>query len=360
MFFTNKLKTFFLLGSLLFAVDVIIAQSTPNPCDFEKVTCGDVEISALLNSFDNDTILYALPGRSMPFWFAFGDSETEIIDTSFVPNFDVFIIKNEPGTPSTHPIWETRENEYYTYLTDVSFSEAGTYSVSLTGFSDPVGDFKVDLVFIVPPETNFCEEAPAGKCGAVKGNQIFLKKSSSNVVPVDEVMPEILVGVIDSVSGSLDSAFSGTIYVEKENGPGELYGILSMTGDRWFNFNNLKFSQPGYYTLRFFSEDKSLYNEAFVDVEVGETTNGFTILTRNNLVVYPNPFDDKVVCVANSDLKGGKIEIFTCSGQKVLERKVSKSLNQIVLETGYLTPGVYILSITGTSFFENNTFKIVK
>ena len=130
MFFTNKLKTFFLLGSLLFAVDVIIAQSTPNPCDFEKVTCGDVEISALLNSFDNDTILYALPGRSMPFWFAFGDSETEIIDTSFVPNFDVFIIKNEPGTPSTHPIWETRENEYYTYLTDVSFSEAGTYSVS--------------------------------------------------------------------------------------------------------------------------------------------------------------------------------------------------------------------------------------
>jgi hypothetical protein len=355
-----KLKTFLLLIFLMFTVDFIIAQSIPNPCDFEKVTCGDVEISALLNSFDNDTISYALPGRSMPFWFAFGDSVTEIIDTSSVPIFQSIEIINEPGSPSTYPIWETRVKEYYTYLTDVSFSEAGTYSVSLMGIGDQVGNFKKDLVFIVPSETNFCEEVPAGKCGAVTGNQIFLKKSSSNVVPVDEVMPEILVGVIDSVSGVLDSAFSGTIYVEKETGPGELYGILSMSGDRWFNFNNLKFSQAGYYTLRFFLEDTLLYNHAFVDVEVGETANGFSVLPRNNLVVYPNPFGNKIICSANSDLKGGKIELFTCSGQKVLERKVFKSLNQIILDTDDLTPGVYILSITGASFFEKNTFKIVK
>jgi hypothetical protein len=137
-------------------------------------------------------------------------------------------------------------------------------------------------------------------------------------------MPGILVGVIDSVFGLLDSTFLGTIYIEKTSGPGELYGILSMSGERWFNFNNLRLSEPGYYTLRFFSEDKSLYNEAFVDVEVFETPNGIIALREKNFVIYPNPFDNTIVCVSSSDLKGGKIELFTYSGQKVAEKKSIK------------------------------------
>ena len=102
------------------------------------------------------------------------------------------------------------------------------------------------------------------------------------MVPVDEVLPEILVGVIDSVSGLLDSSFSGTIYIEKASGPGELYGVLSMAGERWFNFNNLKLSEPGMYVLRFFTEDSALYKEAFVEVEVIQATNSSVVLVRDD------------------------------------------------------------------------------
>ena len=362
MYFKKKLSIFIYSLFLLFSCDVVFAQAIPNPCGFSKINCGEASINVLYTSFFSDTIVYAPPGRSMPFWFAFGDSVTEIIDTTGAYNFSLSKvsgpgdIKGVPGTAMG----------YYSYLSDISFSEVGTYEVQVNVSGFP-GSFVGKFVFIVPPEIDFCSEAPAGKCGVITGfggtsssNQIFLKKSSSDVVPVDEVMPGILVGVIDSVSGLLDSTFSGTIYIEKTSGPGELYGILSMTGERWFNFNNLRISEPGYYTLRFFSEDKSFYNEAFVEIEVGETPNGFITLPRNNLVVYPNPFDNKIVCISSSDLKGVKIEIFTCSGQKVVERKVSSSLNQVILDTEVLKHGVYVLSITGTNSFENKTFKIVK
>lgn len=109
-----------------------------------------------------------------------------------------------------------------------------------------IHQFDDTLYFNVPEEIDFCKESPGGDCGQQKGNKIFTKLRSSNVIPVDAVFP-VTVGMLDSVSLLLDSTFKGTIYVQKINGPGVMYGSLSMTGDKWFNFTNIRFSQAGTY-----------------------------------------------------------------------------------------------------------------
>jgi len=335
--------------------NIVLGQATPNPCGFSKINCGEAPINTLYTSFFGDTIVYSSPGRSMPFWFALGDSVTETIDTTGSYNFSLSKISGPgdiKGIPGTL-------NGYYSYLTDISFSAIGTYEVAVNVGGFP-GSFVGRMVFVVPPEIDFCTEAPGGDCGEVTGNQVFPKQISGGVVPVDEVLPEILVGVIDSVSGLLDSSFSGTIYIEKASGPGELYGVLSMAGERWFNFNNLKLSEPGMYVLRFFTEDSALYKEAFVEVEVIQATNSSVVLVRDDLSVYPNPFQDKITLTSSYDLKGVTIELLNYSGQKVFFRYVSKSTQRLVLNTDDLTSGLYILSLFGTHVFQNKTLKIVK
>ena len=108
-------------------------------------------------------------------------------------------------------------------IDDISFSEIGTYivHVNVSGFP---GSFVGTLVFIVPPEINFCNEAPGGDCSSGGGNQIFAKPQETNVIPVDAVIP-IKVGVIDTLTGFLDSSYSGTIKVDKLIAPGEMNGI---------------------------------------------------------------------------------------------------------------------------------------
>ena len=335
--------------------NIVLGQATPNPCDFSKINCGEVPINTLYTSFFGDTIVYSSPGRSMPFWFALGDSVTEIIDTTGSYNFSLSKISGPgdiKGIPGTL-------NGYYSYLTDISFSAIGTYVVAVNVGGFP-GSFVGTLIFVVPPEMDFCSQAPGGDCGEVTGNQIFPKQISGGVVPVDEVLPEIVVGVIDSVSGLLDSSSSGTIYIEKVSGPGELYGVLSMAGERWFNFNNLKLSEPGMYMLRFFTEDSALYKEAFVEVEAIQTTNSSVVSARDNLSVYPNPFQDKIILTSSYDLKGSMIELLNYSGQKVFYTDVSTSQKRIVLNVDNLTKGIYLLNVSGTAIFQNKTLKLIK
>ena len=96
-------------------------QATPNPCDFAKINCGLADRNTLFTSFDGDTIVYAPPVRSMPFWFALGDGGTEVIDTSGAYNFSLSKVSGPgdiKGVPGTL-------NGYYAYLDDISFSEIG-------------------------------------------------------------------------------------------------------------------------------------------------------------------------------------------------------------------------------------------
>lgn len=340
-----------LLGFLvLFLSSKIYAQATPNPCEFDKFICGVADQNKLFTSFENDTIVYAAPGRSMPFWFALGDSVSGIIDTTGFYNFSLSKVSGPGpilGVPGT-------ASGYYSYLDDISFSAVGTYviSVNVSGFP---GSFVGKLVFEVPPEVNFCPESPGGSCINGGGNKIFVKPQSSNVIPVDAVMP-VKVGVIDSISGNLDYDFIGEIYVEKASGPGQVYGTLSMSGERWFNFTNLRFSAEGIYTIRFFELDSGFYTDALMNVEVVEISGVNQVVSVDGVDLYPNPINDKVTISAQSNLNGSTIEIFSYSGQKVFEKNIIVEGNQTVINTGSLTKGVYMLTVSK----ENGSSWVVK
>jgi hypothetical protein len=341
---------------LLLAKNPLNAQSTPNPCSFSKINCGEGQKNVIYTSFFSDTIVYAPPGRSMPFWFAFGDSATGIIDTT---DRHIFSLTKSSGPGDIHGNTET-EVGYYAYVKNISFSEIGTYKVLINAEGGEFdGDGTGRLHVIVPPEDNFCADVNFGVCDNDVGNQILAIPQLSTVVPVDEVMP-IKVGVVDSSTGFLDSTFSGTIYVDKVSGPGELYGILSMTGGPWFNFNFLHFSEEGFYTIRFFEESLTKYKESILNINVVETVNGLKILPLSELKVYPNPFDDEVVVRSNMYLKGFRVLFSNYLGQTVLQKNVAISTNKIKIDTSDLGLGVYFMTLTDSHSLKTTTFKLVK
>ena len=353
---TFRIKTllvFFIL-TLFFTTGTSIAQSTPNPCGFSIINCGEGPKNALYNSFFSNAIIYASPGNSMPFWFAFGDSVTGIIDTTGTYNFSLSKVSG-PGDIQGNSGTTTG---YYSYLDNISFSEFGNYEVDVNVSGYP-GSFVGKLKFIVPPEKDFCDVSNFGGCDSAGGNQILAIPEFSNVVPVDEVMP-IMVGLVDSNTGLLDSTFSGTIDVDKVSGPGELYGVLSMTGGPWFSFNYLQFSEEGLYTIRFFEENIEEYKEALLDIQVIETTNGFEISPLSDLKIYPNPFDNQLIIKANPNLQGGSVQFSNSLGQSVLQKKLERSVNNIKIDTSELCLGVYFVTLFDSQFSKITTFKIVK
>ena len=350
----NKFIAYISFIFLLFGNNCLISQSTPNPCGFSKINCGEGQKNKLYTSFPEDTIVYAPPGMSMPFWFAFGDSSTGIIDTTGAYRFS---LRKVEGPGDIEGVHETTKG-YYSYLNDISFSEVGTYKIEIN-VGDSSDSLAGRLLFIVPPEENFCADIRFGECVEGGGNQILAKPKFSSVVPVDEVMP-IIVGVIDSSTGSLDSTFFGTIDVNKVSGPGELYGILSMTGGPWFNFNYLQFSEVGFYTIRFFEESLTTYKESLMNIQVVETVNGLITTPLSHLTVYPNPFDNQLVIENSKELKGLRILFSNSLGQTVLERNIANSLNKVKINTSELSEGVYFVTLAYPEILKTITFKIVK
>jgi len=290
----------------------------------------------------------------MPFWFAFGDSVTGIIDTTGTYNFSLSKVSG-PGDIQGNSGTTTG---YYSYLDNISFSDFGNYEVDVNVSGYP-GSFVGKLKFIVPPEKDFCDVSNFGGCDSAGGNQILAIPEFSNVVPVDEVMP-IMVGLVDSNTGLLDSTFTGTIEVDKLSGPGELYGILSMTGGPWFNFNYLQFNEEGLYTIRFFEENIGQYKDGLLDLEVIETANGLMIFPFSELEVYPNPFDDEIVITSKKGLNGIRVIFSNSLGQKVFENNISNSINKIKIDTRELNLGVYFVTVIDSQFSKITTYKLVK
>lgn len=350
----NKTKFLTLLFILFILVEGALAQATPDPCDFPNITCATSDRNAILNSFGTDEVLYSSVGTSMPFWFAIGDSSSRVIDTTLATNLFVLTKLSGPGAmlgvPGTLP-------GYLSYLSNISFTQSGTYEikVSISGTNDSFEDV---LTFVVPPEADFCLEAPRGGCDKVKGNKIFAQRRSSGVIPVDAVIP-IRVGVIDSLSGLLDSTYSGTIYANKLSGPGMLYGTLSMSGVKWFDFTNLRFSEEGLYTIRFYEGNPSLYREETVDVEVFGTSTVLKSVLIDGFKVYPNPVNDQFTISSKRDLEGSLIDVFSHSGQRVLSRKVINSGNQYLINITGLKQGVYLVRVSAENAV-HSIFKIVK
>ena len=240
----NKFSFLLLPIYLLFCTNIVFAQSNPLPCTIANVNCTNGGGNGIITSFGTHNIIYTSPGRSMPFWVAFGDTATNNIDTSYNSTF-LISQKSGPGQMTGLP---TVKSSKYTYFN----TQFGDYEIIINRNNFELLD---TFNFKVVPEIEFCSSAPGGSCGDNVGNEIFAKPSSSKVIPVDAVFP-VTVGVIDSLTKFINPYFVGTIYVEKVSGPGMLYGTLSMSGKGWFTFNNLRFDKEGIYKIKFYEESK--------------------------------------------------------------------------------------------------------
>jgi hypothetical protein len=75
-------------------------------------------------------------------------------------------------------------------------------------------------------------------------------------------------------------------------------------------------------------------NDAFVGLK--------EIKEQLNVNVYPNPVNDKLIIVLNSQ-SNGMIQLYNQLGELVLEEKLSSDITEI--NTGLFTNGIYLLSI---------------
>ena len=331
---------------------IAFTQANPNPCSFPGVKCQNGGGNGIVNSFGSKSFDYPCPGRSMPFWFAFGDTITNAIDTSMDAKFAISGVYG-PGTINGKIDTEIGK---YCFLNNVDFTVVGVYDIRITMMRG--GLTQQWLKFNVVPEEDFCSEAPSGKCSNIKGNKIFAKGPNGNVITVDAVFP-VIVAVIDSVSGNIDTTFSGTIYASKLTGPGMLYGTLSMSGVKWFNFTNLRFSTDGYYTIKFYEQDPNKYKEAIVQVIVTSTT-GIAEIKTEDILTFPNPFSDHLNISLDEKTNLISYHIYDQTGRLVLQKLNEKLGDHFTIDTQNLDKGFYILNIIANQNQEIKNIVIVK
>lgn len=326
----------------------VIAQANPDPCTFPDVTCKSGGGNGIVSSFASKKINYPAPGRSIPFWLAYGDTLTNSIDTDSLSIFSVLKISG-PGVYSGYP---GTDLAVYSYLNDLTFSESGIYEMQFLRGAGPYDTVQ----FTVLEEENFCVESPGGDCVSSGGDEIYAKPKFGNVIPVDAVFP-IAVGVIESSTQMLDSSFSGTIYVEKVSGPGILYGSLSMSGKKWFDFENFKFSEPGDYVIRFHADSGTVYKPKEIQVEVISTTEVEKVVL-NASYSYPNPFQNRLNIEMPFSEEPLTVCLYDYTGKIVVEQKVKPHENFITINTESLKTGLFVLNIKSATFQLQNSIVI--
>lgn len=334
----NKLNFLLFPIYLLLCTNIVFAQSNPLPCTTPNVNCTNGGGNGIITSFGTKNIIYTSPGRSMPFWVAFGDTTTNNIDTSYNSTF-LISQKSGPGQMTGLP---TVKSSKYTYFNTIEFTQFGDYEIIINRNNFELLD---TFNFKVVPEVEFCSSAPGGSCGNNVGNEIFAKPSSSKVIPVDAVFP-VTVGVIDSLTKFINPYFVGTIYVEKVSGPGMLYGTLSMSGKGWFTFNNLRFDKEGIYKIKFYEESKTTYKSDELEIEVVAATNTKNTSFNKQIKIFPNPFNEDLFIYNLNNSSEITVKIFDDKGVLVLNIKKNINEEKAILNTKSLKPGIYILSVS--------------
>ena len=125
----------------------------------------------------------------------------------------------------------------------------------------------VNTVFAhVDPGTDMCLLAPNG---CADGPPEYLGTAFADRVRVNEYF--LVQGAILSVDRAIDTTYEGEMHISMVSGPegGQLIGDSIVTIDRWCNFDSMRLTANGYYTLR---------------VEVDSFWDEFVVLADSNLV----------------------------------------------------------------------------
>lgn len=98
-------------------------------------------------------------------------------------------------------------------------------------------------------------------------------------------------------------------------------------------------------------------NENFFNCDLN--TSKQTILTSQDITIYPNPFDKQLRVNLASEFEDRqlRISIFTISGKLLYSRQLSNHLYMDIDSDSFL-PGIYLLNLKGSIYNEN--YKIIK
>lgn len=314
------------------------SQANYYPCSAPNFDCQNGGGNGIVFSFEGDTLNYAAPGTSMPFWIGIGDTNTNVLDTISAA---VFALGKISGPGDMLGLTGLSTPRFFDYFNELNFTMPGVYEIQITA---GIVGFSKRFIVNVLPEVNMCNEAPSGDCKVGNGNEIYAKPQLSVVIPVDAVWP-VNVGVVDSLTGDLDSTFTGTIYAGQISGPGKLYGTLSMTGNKWFHFNDLRFSADGVYEVIFYEEDSLKYKNAKLEVEVATVT-GIDEASALLYMVFPNPVKDKAIIQTVNNTSKLNLFIYDIKGKEVFQKNLSSNSNIFSLEVSSLPSGLYYLLIS--------------
>tara|TARA_Y100000589_G_scaffold285621_1_gene285238 strand:+ start:2964 stop:4064 length:1101 start_codon:yes stop_codon:yes gene_type:complete len=304
-------------------------QYSSNPCSIDGVYCTDnTEKNGVIYSFYGDTFKYPAPGTSMPFWMAVGDVASRTIDTTFVSSVIATVLSG-PGLlhgPSAQNISK------YSHFNDWKFTVSGVYEIEFS----IAGLFKDTVFFEVAEEVDFCAKVPAG-CTDGGGDLVYPSTGNGGIIPVDAIFP-ITVGVVNSLTGQLDSSFFGYVFLEKLSGPGNMYGTLNMYGGRWLTFTDVRFDEEGTYLVEI---STSLgYTRDTVSVDVYTPTESIHTPNYSSLSIFPNPFSDNVTIKFDDGERIDEINIINSQG-KLVERY--SSISSSTLDLSHLPKGVYFI-----------------
>ena len=129
-----------------------------------------------------------------------------------------------------------------------------------------------------------------------------------------------------------------------------------MTGIKWFDFNQLKFSEEGIYTIRFHEENPNRYKEEYIEGDVISTSTGLKVISWNDLKIYPNPIQDEIKISSEYDLKGNIVTITNSTGQILYKNEISSTKKMVFLKTSHLKKGIYFITFSDME----SSMKIVK
>jgi subtilisin family serine protease len=156
--------------------------------------------------------------------------------------------------------------------------------------------------------------------------------NSNSAINYEIIYPEAQtwLSLTGAISGSLNAYATGEVMVH--------FSTIGQPVDSLFTFLSFKYGDN-----KHFQVPVNLYNEAFVAVGRGGREAG----KQGGLLIWPNPAKE-VLSVKVSGLSAGKdyiLDIYSLSGNKVLEMKVKDVYSDIRLDVRDLLPGIYSILI---------------
>jgi hypothetical protein len=144
---------------------------------------------------------------------------------------------------------------------------------------------------------------------------------------------------------------------------GETFNDYRVPEGIWWETHSLKIiddSITGYiFTSPFeYMNIETIYYDDFIDNVIEDSNcivTSTNYLTSDKFNIYPSVVSDFINIEYDNNVKAGKVEVYSLSGQKVLTKIISPSLN-----LGILSRGIYIIAIRTSDgkYYRQKIFKI--